>query len=398
VQNHSLKAVLAAGLLCAVNSASAEVTKLAELRIPAQSTDQSNLTGKLDNGMPLNQFGGIGALSWAGENVYYLLPDRGPDDGAVPYPTRFHKATFQFTSEGAVEWKLLETHLLTKDSGEPLVGAASALKHGDKHPGRLDPEGIRFVRQSEKAAVLAISDEYGPRVDLYDLTGKRTRKLKVPGKFEIEHPSGNAAEEAQKNDKGRQPNAGFEALGVSPDGGTLYAMNQRPLIQDGAIANGRFTGLLNRILRIDIESEDTAEFVYPLENSGSAVCELLMIDDHRALILERDSLAGPLAKQKSLYLIDLHGASDVSEHKSLPAQAADLPTEVRAVSKRLFADLLDPKFGIAGESTPAKFEGLTFGPDLPDGRRTLVISVDNDFRGENPTVFYFLALEPVDLK
>lgn len=395
---HSLRAMLAAGLLCAVNSASAEVTKIAELRIPAQAADQSNLPGKLENGIPLNQFGGIGALSWAGENLYFLLPDRGPDDGAVPYPTRFHKATLQFTADGAVEWKLLETHLLTKDSGEPLVGAASALKHGDKHPGRLDPEAIRFVRQGDQAALLAISDEYGPRVDLYDLTGKRTRKLKVPGKFEIEHPSGNAVEEAQKNDQGRQPNAGFEALGLSPDAKTLYAMNQRPLIQDGAVSNGRFTGLLNRILRIDIESEETAEFIYPLENADSAVCELLMIDDHRALVLERDSLAGPLAKQKTLYLIDLQGASDVSGHKSLPAQVAELPSEVRPVSKKLFVDLLDPKFGIVGESTPAKFEGLTFGPDLPDGRRTLVISVDNDFRGENPTVFYFLALDPADLK
>ncbi len=55
------------------------------------------------------------------------------------------------------------------------------------------------------------------------------------------------------------------------------------------------------------------------------MCELLMIDSHRAMVLERDSLAGPLAKQKSLYLIDLQGASDVSDLKSLPAQVADLP-------------------------------------------------------------------------
>ncbi len=105
---HSVEAMLAAWLLCAVNSASAEVTKLAELRIPAQAADQSNLTGKLDNGMPLNQFGGIGALSWAGENVYYLLPDRGPDDGAVPYPTRFIKLRSSSPPRRAIEWKLLE--------------------------------------------------------------------------------------------------------------------------------------------------------------------------------------------------------------------------------------------------------------------------------------------------
>lgn len=398
MQSHFRWAVLAAWQLCIVGTLPAEITRIAELRIPGNTPDRSELTGNLENGVPLNQFGGISAISWAGEDTYYLLPDRGPDDGAVPYPTRFHKATMQFASDGAVNWKLLETHLLTKDSGQPLIGAARALKKGDDHPGRIDPEGMRLIQREHISPVLAISDEYGPRVDLHELTGRRTRKLKVPGKFEIEHPSGNAAEEAQKNDKGRQPNAGFEALGVTPDGKTLYTMNQRPLIQDGAVTDGRFTGLLNRILRIDIDSEETAEFVYPLETPDSVVCELLMIDSHRALVLERDSLAGPLAQQKAIYLIDLQGASDVSDRKSLPASMAALPSGVSAVSKRLWVNLLDTRLGIGGEFTPAKFEGLTFGPDLPDGRRTLIVSVDNDFRSENPTVFYCLAFSEGDLR
>lgn len=387
-----------AGIFALSGDLCGEVTRVGELRIPGQAADNSGLTGTLENGVPLNQFGGISAISWDSENEYYLQPDRGPDDGAVPYPTRFHKAVIEFDHDGQTRWRLLETHLLTKDSGQPLIGAGRALKKGDEHPGRLDPEGLRLIRREGRDSALAISDEYGPRVDLYDLTGRRTRKLKVPSKFEIEHPSGNAAEEAQKNDKGRQPNAGFEALGVSPDGQTLYTMNQRPLIQDGAVDKGRFTGQLNRILRIEVESEETAEFVYPLETPDSVVCELLMIDSHRALALERDSLAGPLAKQKAIYLIDLHGASDVSDVKSLPASTAQLPTGIHAVSKRLFVNLLEPNLGIAGDSTPAKFEGLTFGPDLPDGRRTLIVSVDNDFRSENPTVFYCLGYTPDDLK
>lgn len=91
-------------------------------------------------------------------------------------------------------------------------------------------------------------------------------------------------------------------------------------------------------------------------------------------------------------------ASDVSEHKSLSTPVAELPSDLRPVSKRLFVGLLNSRFGIVCKSTPAKFEGLTFGPDMPEGRWTLVISVDNDFRCENPTVFYFLAMAPEDLK
>lgn len=371
---------------------SAEVSLVGVLEVAGNASDQSDLPGTLENGVPLNQFGGISGISWAGGDTYYLQPDRGPDDGAVAYPTRYHKARLSFPTSGKPRWELLETHLLTKDSGQPLIGAGRAIKKGDEHPGRLDPEGLRYLSVSDKGPALAISDEYGPRVDLYELSGRRIRKLKVPGKFEIEHPSGNAVEEASKNDRGRQPNAGFEGLAISPDQKTLYTMNQRPLIQDAAMEAGRFSGTLNRILKIDIESEKTSEFVYPLESPDSVVCELLMIDDHRALVLERDSLAGPLARQKGLYLVDLTEASDVSDVKKLPALAHELPAGIRPVSKRLFIDLLDSRLGIASERTPSKFEGLTFGPDLPDGRRLLVISVDNDFRSENPTVFYGLAV------
>lgn len=392
------------GLLClslfalSTGAVDAEVTRIAELRIPGNLSDRSGLEGTLEDGVPLNQFGGISAIAWAGGNVYYLQPDRGPSDGAVPYPTRFHQVEIIFTEKGQIDCQLRETRLLTKGSGQPLIGAASAFKKGDDQPGRLDPEGMRWFQRAGREPVLAISDEYGPRVDLYDLSGKRIERLHVPGKFEIEHPSGNAIEEAQNNSSGRQPNSGFESLGVTPDGKTLFTMNQRPLTQDGIILEGRSTGLLNRILKIEIESEKTAEFVYPLETPDSVVSELLMIDSDRALVLERDGLAGPLAMQKAIYLIDMRGASDVSGMKSLPGSAADLPSGVHPVSKRMFVDLLSPSLGIAGVNLPAKFEGLTFGPDLSDGRKSLFVSVDNDFKGDQPTVIYVLAIPAESLK
>jgi hypothetical protein len=58
----------------------------------------------------------------------------------------------------------------------------------------------------------------------------------------------------------------------------------------------------------------------------------------------------------------------------------------------LFLDLLDPAFGLAGSSFPAKIEGLAFGPDLADGRHVLLVSSDNDFSAATPTYLFAFAI------
>ncbi len=388
-----LLCLLGSGLV--VSPARAEITLLGEAQIAGDSLDKSELTGAFENGIPLAQLGGISAIEHVTGDEYILLSDRGPNDGAVPYATRFHLATIKIPSNGSQPTvQLTATHLLTKKSGEPLIGAASAFLKGEDLPGRLDPEGCRLVRRPGEEALLAISDEYGPRVDLFDLTGKRVQKLKVPSKFEIDAPSGDALAEAHDNTQGRQPNSGFEGLAISPDGKTLYATIQKPLLQDGVMENDKRVGMLNRILRIDLATGETAEFVYPLEPLNTGVSEILCVDQRLALVLERDSGSGEAAHVKRLALIDFEGATDVSDIPSLPAKPEDLPPVIRPVSKRPFFDLLDSRFGIAGATAPAKFEGLTFGPDLEDGRRTLLVAVDNDFVKENPIRIYVFAISP----
>jgi hypothetical protein len=64
-----------------------------------------------------------------------------------------------------------------------------------------------------------------------------------------------------------------------------------------------------------------------------------------------------------------------------------------AVEKQLFLDLLDPRHGLAGPDFPGKVEGLAFGPDLPDGRRLLIVTSDNDFKAEQPTWIFAFAID-----
>lgn len=381
------------GLCLLWSPVQAEITLLGEAQLAGDSLDKSGLVGEFENGIPFNRFGGISAIEHMGGEEYLLLSDRGPNDGAVPYATRYHVATIQI-QEGVTEIPitLTGTHLFTKKSGTRLIGASREFKKGKGRPSRFDPEGCRLIRRPGEESLLAISDEYGPRVDLFDLTGERVKQLKIPDKFRVAAPNGDPQAEDRDNSKGRQANGGFEGLGLSTDGKTLYAIMQKPLIQDCGLDDEKRVGQLNRILRIDLETAEAAEFVYPLDSVKTGVSEILWVGKQQALVLERDSSSGASAKNKKISRIDWAEATDVSTVDSLPSRPEDLSSQIKPVAKQPFLDLLDPRFGIAGENAPVKFEGLTFGPDLADGRKVLLVAVDNDFVGENPTRIFVFAI------
>ena len=59
--------------------------------------------------------------------------------------------------------------------------------------------------------------------------------------------------------------------------------------------------------------------------------------------------------------------------------------------------MLAKQYGIAGKDCPDKFEGMAFGPDLPDGRRVLLVTADNDFLAEKPFRIYAFAIDKAEL-
>ena len=194
----------------------------------------------------------------------------------------------------------------------------------------------------------------------------------------------------------RLPNRGMEGLAISPDGTKLYGAMQSPLIQDGALNDkAERVGLNCRILEIDTTTGKTREFVYRLDDGANGVSEILAVSDREFLVLERDGKGGADAACKKLFHIDLAGATDVTAVAALPAGA--LPAAVTPVKKKPFLDLLAPKHKIAGADLPEKFEGLAFGPDLPDGRRLLLVTADNDFVAEKPFRVYAFAVDAADL-
>jgi len=405
-----------------VHASDAAVTLVGVGEIPGTALDKSGLAGELicrvdDLTSCIDQatLGGFGSgLAYTGFNgVFLAVPDRGPFDGRtnVPYLDRFHFLHID-TKVGAafpnIKTTLLDTRFLMRGR-HSFVGDSSDFGR------RLDPEGVSVGI----LGTFFVSDEYGPYINEFLPTGHRLRHIRVPDKFLIENASGDVDSEGNSlelypsfNTSGRQANRGMEGLAITPNGRYLIGMMQNALIQDNGLnastPPGR-RGLNNRILKIDLITGRTREYVYTVDaiNQGRGVNEILAINSHEFLVLERDNRSRvptpPNTAQtpnlKRIYRIDLNGASDVSDVESLPETGAELaPAGLVPVTKSLFIDLLDPSYLVNATQTikdviAEKMEGLAWGPDLADGRHLLYVISDNDLSPGRPTQIYGFAID-----
>ena len=435
MSRHHLIALAAAGA-CAMPAAHADIGLIAQGSISGTATDLSGLGGTLENGVKANLLGGMGSgLAWAGGSTFLALPDRGPNatpwnpaiDDTSSYIARFHTLQLGLTASGSGALPFTLTPTLT---GTTLLYSPTALAYGaggaarlgnttDKfyfsgrsdnfdatknstHPnnGRLDPEGLRVSKDGKSVFV---SDEYGPYVYQFDrATGARIATFELPAStFGVAKLSSHGADEISGNTTGRVANKGMEGLAITPDGKTLVGFVQGPLIQDGGDG-----GRANRIVTIDIATHAVKQYAYDnrvgSKNYNSS--EIFALNDHQFLVLERDGKGlgdGSAAAFKSIYLVDLNGAQDVSD---LSGEAALI---AKAPAKTLFLDLKAAlnAAGIASDKIPAKLEGLAFGDDVVINgvlTHTLYVANDNDFIGsvggvDNPNQWFVFGVTDADL-
>lgn len=369
-----------------------EIEFLGRVSLPGNASDLSGLSDRLADGTPHDQLGGFSAIEYdAGRKLYLVLPDRGPGDGAVKYHCRFHELqlTVEPKSDTPVVAKLQATHMLTDEAGLPFVGWAGEIDSNDPAKSRrFDPEGMRVGADG----TVYISDEYGPHLLAFSSKGQLQRRIPVPAHLTVKTHHAEPEEEHRLNRIGRQSNRGMEGLAISPDGEKLYPIMQGPLLQDHAFdEQGKRLGKLVRFLEIPRSEGPVREWAYQLDHASYGISEVTHLDGLRFLVLERDSRTGTDAKSKRLYEANFLDAAQVGNLPSLPV--AELPQPMRLAEKTLFLDLLDPRFGLAGESLPPKIEGVTFGPNLPDGRRLLIVCSDNDFQPEQPSWIYAFAIK-----
>jgi 3-phytase/alkaline phosphatase D len=251
----------------------------------------------------------------------------------------------------------------------------SGLAHAE---GTVDPESIRFAGDggywwaSEGNARRGIA----PAIEKVGAGGTAVHQLDLPKHF---YPT---------QQSGVRDNLAFESLAIMGD--RIIVGTENALWQDGPAADLDRPSPA-RILMFDARTgEHLAEHVYvvdaipqvpPLPGlyRTNGLVELLG-GKGMLLALERSYTMG-VGNSIRLYRIELEGASDVS------AQPALKDTEYTPVRKTLLLDLAT--LGIPLDN----LEGMSWGPRLPDGRRTLVLVSDNNFSALQMTQFLVFTVE-----
>ncbi|NQV24996.1 MAG: esterase-like activity of phytase family protein [Rhodopirellula sp.] len=356
-------------------------------------SDLSTFEDKLGNGEPHNRLGGFSALEYTGKgNRYAALSDRGPDDGATGYQCRYHFIDIKIEpkSSPAVTTQLISTEQLFDQRGRAYPGLSSQIEPSVTSAARFDPEGFRFGQDGR----FWIAEEYGPQIIEFGSDNQAIRSLKLPELLRVQFPAGIKQIENNLNEIGRASNKGIEGLAFSPDGEILFAIMQHVLLQDCERDEaGKPRGLHCRLLRFDTRSGEVQEFVYRLNSTNHVLSEILAVSNYEFLVIERDTRSGADARFKKVVRIDIRAATEIGSVRQLSPWS--LPDSIKPVKKTAHLDLLDPTYHLSGEAMPEKLEGLTFGPALKDGRRTLVIASDNDFNADSPSSLFVFA-EPTD--
>jgi hypothetical protein len=319
--------------------------------------------------------GGLSSITYdARRGVFYAVSD----DPSQFQPVRFYTVGLDLRdgrlSDGDVRFEDVTT-LLAPD-GQPYA------------PFSLDPEGLALTKDRE----LIFTSEglpnslIDPFVRRYSLSGSFLGSLPVPEPF---LPTSDRS-------RGVRPNLGFESAGVPRNGRFVFTATENALYQDGPPATVS-SGSPARILRYNLrtgrldrqwlyQTDPVAQPPVPATQfSVNGIVELLPLNNEFLIAMERSFSVGAPGTGNSikLYEVALPGATNINGVDSLQGKL----DRIRPARKTLLLDLDD--LGIPLDNV----EGLTFGPRLPDGRRSVVLVSDNNFAATQFTQFLLFALE-----
>lgn len=276
------------------------------------------------------------------------------------------------------------------------VGVTTLLRpDGTAYPAlQIDPEAIR--RTAAGTYVYTSEGDANPA----RLQTPFVREMATDGSY-LRDFAVDAARYAPTLDAsaGIRNNLAFESLTFAPGGEILFTATENALIQDGPAAT-LANGSPSRILALSSATGAAlAEYVYVTEPvllppnppggfATNGLVELLALSDTRFIAVERSFAAGAQTVGNTgnsirLYDVSIANATDVSGIASL------VGGNHVAASKTLLFDL--DVLGIPLDN----IEGISFGPTLTNGKRSLVLVSDNNFSGTQFTQFLAFSVDGV---
>lgn len=322
--------------------------------------------------------GGLSGVDYDPASGSWLLIS---DDRSEHGPARFWRAAIRISANSPPQILKLRAIPIRRPNGGNYPVPGSGEEAVDSESLRKVPGSRSIVWTSEGDA----RDGFGPAIRTMSFSGLSSNALPLPSVFSFD----------RTQSKGPRANLSFEGLSFESGGKHLWVSLEAPLIQDGPLA-GRDNGAVIRLSRFTYPRFSlAAQFAYAVEPIGPApqdrladngVSEIVALDSKHLLVLERSGIQQPVGDfsyRSRLFCADLTHAQNVAAISSLRDQT------FRAAMKRLVFD-----FGGVPSPRIDNVEGMTLGPRLPNGNRTIIFVTDNDFSPRRQTQLIAFEIIP----
>ena len=313
--------------------------------------------------------GGLSSIDYDSlHKVYFLISD----DRSTINPARFYTASIAFTQNGIDTIQFTDVKNMLQPNGNVYPNnKQDPFNTPDPEAMRYNPASGQLIWSSEGERIVKEKDTIleNPAIIMISPEGRYMDSFAMPANL-LMHAT----------EKGPRQNGTLEGLTFADNFKSLFVSVEEPLYEDGPRADVTDNNAFIRILKYDIDSKkNTAQYAYKLEPIAypatpatafkiNGVPDLLSIGNNKFLVIERSFSTGRLPCTIKVFITDLNGASDVT---NLPLMNAT--GKFTTTSKKLLINM--DNLGIYTDN----IEGVTFGPTLPNGHRTLLFIADNNF-------------------
>jgi len=325
--------------------------------------------------------GGLSGIDYdPTHQIYYCISD----DRSDRNPARFYTLKINTSTKG------IDT-IIFQDVKYLLQPDGTVYPNVKRNPYRTpDPESMRYnpttnhlIWTSEGERELGVFKDIleNPAITTITTEGKYIDTFPLPPQT-IMH----------KEEVGPRKNGVFEGCAFANDYKDLYVSIEEPLYQDAPRADTDDVNPMVRILKYDVATKkNTAQYAYKLDPVAHAplplafringIPDILWVGKDKLLVMERSFGMGRMACTIKIFEADLSKATNIINNMGLLTNKNYTP-----ITKKLLLNL--DSLGRFIDNV----EGMTFGPTLPNGHKTLVTVVDDNFSFLQKTQFFLFEV------
>lgn len=328
--------------------------------------------------------GGLSGIDYdAANDCYYMICD----DRSAINPARYYTARIKINQQKIDTVQFTGVHFLKDEYAQLYPGSKQDRKRTpDPEALRYNPHTRQMIWSSEGERIVNAKDTVlnNPAITIIQPNGTWVDTFALPENLFM-HASEN----------GPRQNGVLEGMTFADNYTTLYTNVEEPLYEDGPKADLTPNKAFVRLYKFDVATKkNTAQYAYELDPVAYApivpgtfkvngIPDMLDLGNGHLLIIERSFSTGRLACTIKVFTINVKGATNIINNSSLTNNNQFTP-----VKKQLLLNMDD--LGVFTDN----FEGVTFGPVLPNGHQTLLFVADNNFAAYQRSQFFLFEIIP----